>query len=138
MIPTLQSIRSLRLMNCLKSSLLSRNGTGLTLFPTTRNAMAKLSNLYSVMVNAMFQLTVPVLSAMLLTTTSCGMMAKNRVSFYAKSVSLYSLWLPKADSLRYTSLDVLIVTMLSFIRKTASTLSFTNALIKSVLITLKT
>ena len=68
MIPTLQSIKSLRLMNSLKLSLSSRNGTGLTLFPTTRNAMARPSSLYSVMANAMFQLTVPVRSAILCDT----------------------------------------------------------------------
>ena len=133
MTPTLQSTKNFRLISSLKSSLSSRNGTGLILFPTIKYATAKLSNLYSVVGNLPFLKTVHALSAMPLTSISCGMTVKSKTSCAARCANPYSLQLPKADSLRYMFLDVLTVITLSFIRKTVSISLFISALTPNAL-----
>ena len=58
----------------------------------------KLSNLYSVMVNAMYLKIAVVFPVMLLSSILCGTMVKSSLSFFAKYVSPASCHQPKADS----------------------------------------
>ncbi len=103
MIHILQSTKNSRLISFQKSYPINKNGIGRILSLTTSNVMVKPSNQYSVMANAMSLRTVVVSLAMPLSNTSCGTMARNNHSSYAKYVNLDLSLAQKVDSLKLMS-----------------------------------
>ena len=125
-IPIHQSTKNLKLMNFRESITSSKIGTGMTLYPTTRLAMAKKSNLCFAVSNAIFRKTVTAQLVMLLFSIFLGMTERKSRRFVVKSVRLISLQLKITAFLKQPSFDALTARISSFLKRIVSTLLYIN------------